>query len=53
MFFTGQNPADAEAGQAQVAGLVIEHEHSSQLHDTVQIGGCKVTEEYVLRIGSL
>jgi hypothetical protein len=40
------NRKDVEAGQALVAGLVIKHGHSSQLHDAVrsQIDGLKCTK---------
>ncbi len=38
--------ANVETGQARVAGKVIEHEHSSSLHDTVlrQLNGLKRAE---------
>jgi hypothetical protein len=38
--------ADVESGQVLIAGLVIEHGHSSQLHDAVwiQIDGLKRAE---------
>ncbi len=45
--------ADVEAGQARVAGRIIEHGHSSSLHNTVrsQVNGLKraeIHQEHIL-----